>query len=83
MSSDKIHQVIVHSFTMGDVEDPEIYAAGPLLEWEQSENGKWIMERAVEPPVWHQQQDYNIWGFKYVISAKLKEEDAIIWALKN
>jgi hypothetical protein len=35
----KISTVVVHEFTMGDVEDPDIYAAEPLLAWQKSEAG--------------------------------------------
>jgi hypothetical protein len=49
----KFTDVKVHEFNMGDVEDPDLYAAQPLYEWQQSEQGKWIMEHAVEPPFWH------------------------------
>ena len=44
----KIHTVVVHRFRMGDVEDPDLYAAQPLWEWQSSEMGKWVMERAVD-----------------------------------
>ena len=46
----KTHKFTVHTFNMGDVEDPEIYAAGPLFEWQNTENGKWVMENAVDKP---------------------------------
>ena len=36
-------KVIVHEIEMGDVEDPEIYAAGPIIDFEQSEKGRWLM----------------------------------------
>jgi hypothetical protein len=31
--------MIFHEFTLGDVEDPEIYAAQPLCEWQTTEMG--------------------------------------------
>lgn len=31
---------------MGDVEDPDIYAAQPIYEWQQTEQGTWAMEHA-------------------------------------
>ncbi len=39
----------IHSFTMSDVEDPEIYVAQPIWEWQQTEKGKWVMEHGLEP----------------------------------
>ena len=38
MEKDTLHVVIVHEFSIGDVDDPEIYAAFPLYEFECSEN---------------------------------------------
>ena len=32
--------LVVHEFTLGDVDDPEIYAAVPLYEWQLSDAGK-------------------------------------------
>ncbi len=44
----KIYSVTVHSFAMGDVEDPDLFAVDPLLKWENSEAGAWVMKRAIE-----------------------------------
>jgi hypothetical protein len=33
--------MILHEFTMGDVEDPYLYAAFPISEWQATEHGKW------------------------------------------
>ena len=78
----RIKNVTVHQFTMGDVDDPQLYAAEPLLNWQNSESGKWIMEHAVETPMWHQIRDYNIWGTRFAVTAKLKEVDYTFWTLK-
>ena len=32
---EEVMSIVVHSFNMGDVEDPDIYAAQGLLEWER------------------------------------------------
>ena len=78
----EIHTVIVHRFNMGDVEDPDLYAAEPLWQWQQSEIGKWVMERAVVTPEWHRQHDAMMWGYNYAIVAKLKDIDYTFWVLK-
>lgn len=75
-------QLVVHSFTVSDVEDPEIYAAGPILDWQNTDAGSWVMEHAVEPPCFFQQIDYNTYGYKYMIKATLKDEDALYYKLK-
>ena len=46
-------EVCLHSFSMGDVEDPYLYAGFPIHEWQQTEHGKWVMEHAVEPPTFY------------------------------
>jgi len=74
--------VVVHEFTMGDVEDPDLYAAEPLWKWQQSEQGAWVMEHAVESPVWHRQADPYNYGHQYAISAKLTAKDLTYFYLK-
>jgi hypothetical protein len=78
----KISDVTVHSFTMGDVEDPDLYAAQPIHDWQQSEMGQWVMKHAVEAPFWHRSVDPASYGHKYYIIARLKEQDQTYWALK-
>lgn len=78
----KFHTVVVHTFTVSDVDDPDIYAAGPIFDWERSEAGQWVMKNATEKPSWHRQVDYQIYGHRYAIKATLKEQDYLVWALK-
>lgn len=79
----RIHKLVVHRFKMGDVDDPDIYAAQPLWEWQESEMGKWVMEKAVDTPEWHRQQHaFLMWGYEYCIIAKLKDIDYTFWQLK-
>lgn len=78
----RIHKVLVHSFTMGDVDDPDLYAAQPLCDWEKSEEGRWVMAHAIESPIWHRIHDYQIMGYRYGITAKLRGRDYTFWAMK-
>jgi hypothetical protein len=39
---------LVKEMHMGDVEDPYLYAAFPIHEWEQTEEYKWIREHLAE-----------------------------------
>ena len=75
-------KVVVHSFAMGDVEDPDLYAAEPLWQWQNSEQGKWVMENAVETPSWHRNIDNTSFGYRYTIVAELSEQNATWWRLK-
>jgi hypothetical protein len=75
-------EIVVHTFQLSDVEDPEIYAAESLLEWQNSEQGQWVMEHATEPPKWHKNIDYVHYGYKFAITAKLKGSDISYYMLK-
>ena len=78
----KISDVAVYEFAMGDVDDPDLYAAQPLYEWQQSEAGKWVMAHAVETPYWQRVTDPYSFGYRYRIVARLREQDQTYWTLK-
>jgi len=78
----RFSDVCVYEFNVGDVEDPEIYAAGPICDWQESESGKWVLEHAVEKPYYIQALDYTTWGHRYKIMARLSEQNQIFWTLK-
>lgn len=78
----RIYKTLVHKFLMGDVEDPDLYAAEPLWKWQESEMGKWVMSKAVDTPEWHRRADMMQYGYEYAIVAKLKDIDYTFWALK-
>lgn len=68
----EIHKVVVHRFTIGDVDDPEIYAAEPIWNWQQSDPGKFIMENAIDVPSFHRHIDHVMYGYQYAITAELE-----------
>jgi hypothetical protein len=68
----EIHKVIVHRFRLGDVEDPDLYAAEPLYKWQESDPGKFIMEHAIDKPEWHRHLDQSTYGYQYAIVAELE-----------
>ena len=63
-------EIVVHKFLMGDVEDPDLYAGQPLWEWQNSEKGQWVIERAVETPIWSRALDPFQYQHQYIIQAK-------------
>jgi hypothetical protein len=79
---EEIREVTVHEFTMGDVEDPDLYASQPLYEWQQSEAGQWVMKNAYEQPVWHRMADHLNFGYKYCVKAKLMGPALTEWLLR-
>lgn len=78
----KILTVVVHEFSIGDVEDPIVYAAEPLIQWEKSEEGQYVMSRAIEKPEWRQWLDHKSYCTRIRVIAKLQEKDASYFALK-
>lgn len=78
----RVHQLVVHRFQLSDADDPDLYAAVPLLEWQNTEKGKWIMEHAAETPVWHRYLDHVSFGYAYAIEAKLWDKDYTFYQLK-
>jgi len=80
---EETREITVHTFSMGDVEDPDLYAAEPLLKWQESDEGKWVMENAVETPCWHRMADPMNYGYKYAITAKLQGARLTEWLLRH
>ena len=74
--------MVVHRFRMGDVEDPVLYAAQPIWDWQQTEAGKFVMEHAVESPWWVRTVDHASYGFEFAIMARMKESDQTFYKLK-
>jgi hypothetical protein len=35
-----------YSFVMGDVDDVDVYVAEPIWQWQQTEQGRWVMDHA-------------------------------------
>ena len=78
----KFSDVVVHEFSMGDVEDPDLYAAEPLWQWQNSEAGQWVIAHAIEPPFWHRMTNPYYYGLTYYVVARLSEQDQTYWTLK-
>jgi hypothetical protein len=78
----EIHNVVVHRFKVGDVEDPDLYAAQPLWEWEKSEQGQYIMANAVDKPECKRQIIHMSFEYEYVIIAKLEKKKLSEFYLK-
>jgi hypothetical protein len=74
--------VVVYKFRLGDVEDPEIYAAEPLWQWQQTEAGKWVMANAEESPMWHRMVNHSLYSYEYAVSAKLRGAKLTEWLLR-
>lgn len=73
---------VLHKFTMGDVEDIEIYAAEPILEWQKTPEGKFCMEKATDLE-YHTTWDYALYAHRVVITGYLSGKHATFYALKK
>lgn len=78
----EVHTAVVHTFSVGDVDDPFLYAAQPISEWQNSDAGKWVMAHTVETPMWHRQHDLYNYGHSFAITAKLIAKDYSFFLLK-
>lgn len=67
---EEMREMVVHTFNMGDVDDPDLYAAQPLYEWQQTEFGQWVMKNACDVPTWNRHADPENYGYRYTITAK-------------
>ena len=78
----RFSDICVHEFSMGNVDDPDLYAADPILKWQNSEAGQFVMEHAVEAPYWLRQIDHGSFGYRYRIMARLSEPNQTFFRLK-
>ena len=75
-------QVIVHEFRMGDVDDPDLYAAHPMYEWEKSEEGQFVMQNSLKTPEWHRLIEPVTSSYVYRITAHFDDKIYTFWRLK-
>ena len=67
---------------MGDVEDPDLMVAQPIWDWQQSPQGKFVMEHALGQPSWERMLEPINYGWTYVIIAELDAKKITEYYLK-
>jgi len=65
-------KITFHSFSMGDVEDPDIFAGEPIWQWQQTEQGRWVMENAHNLTYFRQPDPVN-WGHRFLIRGEITD----------
>lgn len=75
-------KICVHSFRISDSEDPQLYAAEPLYNWEHTDQGQWVMNHSIEQPYFQILVDPTTYGYKCQIYADLTSEDITFFKLK-
>lgn len=76
-----MRKIVFHSFTMGDVEDPDIYVAEPIYKWQQTEQGQWVMKHCQDPK-YQINPDGASWGHRVSLYGELEDQDAVFYKLK-
>lgn len=66
---------------MGDVDDPDIYVAQPIWDWQQTEQGQWVMAHCLDPK-YSYSPDGASWGHRVRLYGDISEQDATFFQLK-
>lgn len=74
--------VLVHEFTVGDTEDPDLIAGFSIQDWQKSESGRWVYEHCAEHPYWVRMMDLMAYGYQYRIFARMNKQNETFFKLK-
>lgn len=74
-------KITFHTFSMGDVDDVDIFVAQPIWEWQQTDQGKWVMEHAQDLR-YYTAPDLNTFGHKITICGNLEPKLATEYLLR-
>ena len=74
-------RITFHEFTMGDVDDVEIYAAQPIYEWQQTPQGRWVMEHAQDLK-FYTFPDQSTFGYRVTIRGEIEDKLATEFFLR-
>ena len=75
-------EVIPTFFRIGDVDDPDIYAAHPIWEWEQTDQGRWCRDHCLGTMTYTIGMDPTYMGYRVNIHAKFRRQDYTYFLLK-
>lgn len=75
-------RTVLHTFRLGDVEDPYLYAALPIGEWQKTEHGQWCMEHIQGEGEFWCNPDPAQFGYRVAIFGELTDKDAVFHELK-
>ena len=74
-------RIVFATFNMGDVEDPEIYIAQPIYEFQQTPKGRWMMENCKDP-VYNIHPCPETYGYRAVIYGEVEDKLATEFYLR-
>jgi len=78
----KTSEYTVHSIKMGDVEDPDLFVAQPIYEWQQTKAGKYVMKNSEPTPMWVRSADPYTYGHLYTIKAYFTPKQLTYYKLR-
>jgi hypothetical protein len=76
-----VRKITFHTFRMGDVEDPELYAALPLGEFMDTRKGQWIRDHCRDPQ-YIIRPDPNTYGHRVIVFGEVEDKSAVEWILR-
>jgi hypothetical protein len=74
--------VVLHTFTVGDVEDPMLYSTIPINEWSQSDKGQWCIENCEGELYLCSSADTVSFGYKIALQGEMSEQNYTFFKLK-
>jgi|LauGreDrversion4_2_1035121.scaffolds.fasta_scaffold3090359_2 hypothetical protein len=72
----------VHEFLVGDVEDPEVYAALPIMQFMDTEKGIWCKEHSDDQMTYEVHPNIESLGFKVIVCARFSGVNLTMFYLK-
>jgi len=75
-------KLLVATLFLGDVEDPKIYAAGPIMDWEKTDKGQWLHANSYEQMMFDIVVDNASYGYRINIHAWLRDKALTYYKLK-
>lgn len=76
-----MQKIIFHSFSLGDVDDPELYAAFPLGEFMDTEKGQWIKSHCADP-CYIIRPDPETYGVRCIVYGSVEDKSATEYYLR-
>ena len=76
------NEVNCFEILMGDVEDPDLMIADPIYKWQQTDEGKYIMENSDPTAKWVRDNSPDYMGHKYTIKGYLTDKQVTYFKLK-
>lgn len=70
-----------YKFNLGDVDDIDVYAAGPIYDWLQTQKGRWVEENATDLK-FYTEIDNLRWGYNCAVCGNLEGPAATEYMLR-